>query len=183
MIDKVENEILQLISTTWLDSPNEDLNSSYVIRYWSIDTQWMDYSQAEKLIDNLVKNNWLISIEGFLRINIPVVSESIKFGWAPDLRILEMLPQNKDNNSEILVENKIAEKSPLKEDLQIQLNSTQRRLVRYISANTGILKDEVIRRCARKKRSLGQITTTFCLLLIAKEQGMDMSELIKGIGI
>ena len=61
------------------------------------------------------------------------------------------------------------------------LTSKERRLAKYISAKTGILKDEVIRRAKRKKRSLGQITNSLCLLLIAKEQGMEMNELIEAI--
>ncbi|MED5485666.1 MAG: DUF2240 family protein, partial [Candidatus Thermoplasmatota archaeon] len=95
--------------------------------------------------------------------------------------INEKIPQNKtesenpdinENSQEI----KVSESSNI-----IELNNSQRRLVRYISANTGVLKNEIIRRCARKKRSLGQITTTVCLLLIAKEQGMEMNELLDGI--
>lgn len=181
MTAKIEKEILQLISSTWLDSPNRNLSSNYVIRYWSIDTQWMNYTQAEKLVDELVEKGWLTSIDSSLKTNIRVDADSIKFGWIPEIKYLNNLPKNNEMIDGTNLKQISNETSSIEDSIQIALDSPQRRLVRYISANTGILKDEIIRRCARKKRSLGQITTTFCLLLIAKEQGMDMPELIMGI--
>jgi len=181
MTSKIEEEISQLISTTWLDSPNRNLSSNYVIRYWSIDTQWMNYTQAEKLVEELVEKGWLTSIDSALKTNIKINAECIKFGWAPEIKILNDLPKNNERIDGTNLKQIIKETPTIEDATQILLDSPQRRLVRYISANTGILKDEIMRRCARKKRSLGQITTTFCLLLIAKEQGMDMPELIRGI--
>tara|TARA_B100000287_G_scaffold129736_1_gene121784 strand:+ start:3164 stop:3709 length:546 start_codon:yes stop_codon:yes gene_type:complete len=177
----IETEILQLISTTWINSPKEPLSKKYVARYWSIDTQWMNHSEAEILISKLIEEKWIVEDNKLLSPNIDIDLESISFGWAPKKVINEKIPQNKtesenpdinENSQEI----KLSESSNI-----IELNNSQRRLVRYISANTGVLKNEIIRRCARKKRSLGQITTTVSLLLIAKEQGMEMNELLDGI--
>ena len=92
MTAKIEKEILQLISSTWLDSPNRNLSSNYVIRYWSIDTQWMNYTQAEKLVDELVEKGWLTSIDSSLKTNIRVDADSIKFGWIPEIKYLNNLP-------------------------------------------------------------------------------------------
>ena len=177
----IENEILQLISTTWINSPKDPLSKKYVARYWSIDTQWMNHSEAEILISKLIEEKWIVEENKLLSPNINIDLESISFGWAPKKVIHEKIPQNKikSKNQEI---NKNTEEIKESESSNIiELNNSQRRLVRYISANTGVLKNEIIRRCARKKRSLGQITTTVCLLLIAKEQGMEMNELVEGI--
>ena len=178
----MENEIVQLISTTWLNSPKEELSKNYITRYWSIDTQWMSYAQAESLIAELIGKGWLIEEKSILKPNIEMNFESITFGWNPKENIHKKLPKSNDVDiDETIQELKTEETNNIDVTSIIELTSAQRRLVRYISANTGILKDEIIRRCARKKRSLGQITTNLCLLLIAKEQGMDMPELLEGI--
>ncbi len=182
MSSNIENEILQLISTTWLNSPNDELSKNYITRHWSIDTQWMSYNQAEALINEMIEKEWLIEDNSILKPNIKINFESISFGWKPKENIHNKLPKNNNEGGfETIQELKKKDVKEIKSPSIIELTSPQRRLVRYISANTGILKDEITRRCARKKRSLGQITTNLCLLLIAKEQGMDMQELLEGI--
>ena len=58
---EINEEITNLISMTWMNSPKEPLSKKYLIRFWSIDTQWMSFSDAEKLIDELIKKKWIIS--------------------------------------------------------------------------------------------------------------------------
>ena len=45
MNSELEIEILELISITWNDNSNVDLDKKYVIRFWSIDTQWMNFNE------------------------------------------------------------------------------------------------------------------------------------------
>ncbi|MAT48497.1 MAG: hypothetical protein CMA27_01550 [Euryarchaeota archaeon] len=180
-MDIIENEILQLISTTWINTPKSQLSTKFVARYWSIDTQWMNYSEAEILISKLIEQKWINESDNLLLPNLKIDLESISFGWTPKKIIHDKIPRNGKNRSD----SKIIKTSEGidEEDTRelVELNNSQRRLVRYISANTGVLKNEIIRRCARKKRSLGQVTNTVCLLLIAKEQGMQMQELVDGM--
>tara|TARA_B100001996_G_scaffold351540_1_gene311643 strand:- start:951 stop:1496 length:546 start_codon:yes stop_codon:yes gene_type:complete len=180
-MDIIENQILQLISTTWINSPKSQLSTKFVARYWSIDTQWMNYSEAEILISKLIEHKWINESDKLLSPNIKIDLESITFGWAPKKSIHHKIPQNDKNNPDLKIIKTTKEIAEDDSSEIVKLNNSQRRLVRYISANTGVLKNEIIRRCARKKRSLGQITTTVCLLLIAKEQGMEMQELVDGM--
>jgi hypothetical protein len=175
---KIETEILQLITATWINAPKSKLSSEYIMRYWSIDTQWMNISDAEILINKLIENEWILKENEGLFPNININSEIIEFGWEPNINIHESLPKYKSEKG-FSKTSKFNEEKPLAKKLEIELSNSERRLLRYISANTGILKDEVLRRCLRKKRALCQITITFCLLLIAKEQGMNMQEFIK----
>tara|TARA_B100001123_G_C15192425_1_gene979936 strand:+ start:534 stop:1052 length:519 start_codon:yes stop_codon:yes gene_type:complete len=172
----MKDELLQLINITWINNPNSSLSLDYITRFWSIDTQWMSISEAEELLKKLVENEWLSSegLEILPRINID--SNLIEFGWSPKININEIPPYNDESPIKIQVQNN----PPLVENnlTNPELSNIEKRLLRYISANSGILKDEVVRRCLRKKRALNQITIEFCLLLIAKEQGMDMHEFI-----
>jgi len=179
MSKEMETEILQLISATWINDPKSKLSLDYITRYWSIDTQWMNISDAEILINKLIKNRWISKENDIVFPNVIINPEIIKFGWEPNINIHELLPKNNSVNI-------YSETSHIKEVIshgnelsQIELSNSERRLIRYISANTGILKDEVLRRCLRKKRALCQINIRFSLLLIAKEQGMDMEEFIE----
>ena len=78
---KIETEILQLITATWINAPKSKLSSEYIMRYWSIDTQWMNISDAEILINKLIENEWILKENEGLFPNININSEIIEFGW------------------------------------------------------------------------------------------------------
>tara|TARA_B100000902_G_C27091279_1_gene803961 strand:+ start:366 stop:905 length:540 start_codon:yes stop_codon:yes gene_type:complete len=177
----MDQEIEQLINVTWLSFGKEVLKKNFTIRFWSIDTQWMSILQAENLMNELIKNDWINEKNEEIKPNIELNQEKIKMGWMPNNDIFNEIPKNQ-NKSETKKYKQIKNESrEIKSEIKKPLTSTERRLLRYISANTGILKEEINRRCERKKRSLGQVTTSLCLLLIAKEQGMNVEELIEGI--
>ena len=172
----INDEITNLISMTWINSPKELLSKKYLIRFWSIDTQWMSFSEAEKLIIELIEKEWVKEIDSSISSNININTERIVIGWHPHESIHLGLPKRDISTKKELNNHIIKEKAIIisEEDF----TNKERRLVRYISAKTGVLKEEIIRRAKRKKRSLGQITNSLCILLIAKEQGMEMNELI-----
>ena len=175
---EINEQITNLISMTWMNSPKEPLSKKYLTRFWSIDTQWMSFSDAEKLIDELIKKKWIINESLSFYPNFKIDLENINFGWRPKSSILLELPEMSHKPKQEINKQRIRKTFVTSEE---SLTSKERRLAKYISAKTGILKDEVIRRAKRKKRSLGQITNSLCLLLIAKEQGMEMNELIEAI--
>ena len=175
---EINEQITNLISMTWMNSPKEPLSKKYLTRFWSIDTQWMSFSDADKLIDELIKKKWIINDNLSFYPNFNIDLENINFGWRPKSSILLELPEMSHKPKQEINKQRIRKTFVTSEE---SLTSKERRLAKYISAKTGILKDEVIRRAKRKKRSLGQITNSLCLLLIAKEQGMEMNELIEAI--
>ncbi len=175
----MENEIIQLINITWYNSGSKSLKKSFISRFWSIDMQWLNFSESEKLIDKLIKNGWLIEFENQIKPNIKLDFNKIKTGWILQKTLFENIKNNKkDVESISKPNNNVVVKNNLNQ-IKNNFSSMERRLLRYISANTGIIKEEIYRRCLRKKRSLGQVTIHLCLLLVAKEQGMDIDELIE----
>ena len=178
---KYNNEIIKLISATWVNFGEKELEKSFISRFWSIDTQWMEYNKAEKLIMELIKNEWLIEKKDNVIPNIIIDQECISMGWKPNEIVFENITKNKFNKNtiqEITIKDEVV---IINKETNNTFTSKERRLIRYISANTGIKKEEIKRRCERKRRSLNQATITICLLLIAKEQDMDIDELVQGI--
>ena len=53
------------------------------------------------------------------------------------------------------------------------------RLVKYVSRKAGLDIEEVNRRMERKMRALGPITPWMCLILIAKEQGLPVDDIVE----
>ena len=144
---EINEQITNLISMTWMNSPKEPLSKKYLIRFWSIDTQWMSFSDADKLIDELLKKKWIIKDNLSFYPNFNIDLENINFGWSKNSILLE-LPEMSHNNKKKLIR-RIHKTFVTSEE---SLTSKERRLARYISAKTGILKDEVIRRAKRKKK-------------------------------
>ena len=68
------------------------------------------------------------------------------------------------------------EKTELSKDPRMKLVP---RLVKYVSRKAGLETEEVNRRMERKMRALGPITPWMCLILIAKEQGLQVDDIVE----
>jgi hypothetical protein len=51
-----------------------------------------------------------------------------------------------------------------------------------VSRKSGLERREVVRRAQRKRRALGPITLDFAVALLAREQSLDMHEVLEIIG-
>ena len=132
---EINEQITNLISMTWMNSPKEPLSKKYLTRFWSIDTQWMSFSDADKLIDELLKKKWIIKDNLSFYPNFNIDLENINFGWHPNDSILLELPEMSHNNKQEINEHRIHKTFVTSEE---SLTSKERRLARYISAKTGI---------------------------------------------
>ena len=94
----INDEITNLISMTWINSPKELLSKKYLIRFWSIDTQWMSFSEAEKLIIELIEKEWVKEIDSSISSNININTERIVIGWHPHESIHLGLPKRDIGN-------------------------------------------------------------------------------------
>ena len=56
-------------------------------------------------------------------------------------------------------------------------------LIEIISSGSGLQKKEVLRRAQRKRRALGPVTLWMALALVAREQGLDMGEVVSAIDL
>ena len=56
-------------------------------------------------------------------------------------------------------------------------------LIEIISSGSGLQNKEVLRRAQRKRRALGPVTLWMALALVAREQGLDMGEVVSAIDL
>ena len=56
-------------------------------------------------------------------------------------------------------------------------------LIEIISSGSGLQNKEVLRRAQRKRRALGPVTLWMALALVAREQGLDMEEVVSAIDL
>ena len=49
-------EVRRLIYISFNDYPNEWISSEQLIRIWSLDLQWVDSKDAQKLLESLIKD-------------------------------------------------------------------------------------------------------------------------------
>ena len=168
-------------------------------RILSFDLKFLSPGDAEMAIRKLVEQGWIIQDDD--EILTPALTlQNVKktpLSWVPrPSRLLNPVPftdfetgtlpisvevepiieeseQNKviENAVEDGFENKSSDPRVGKERL----------LLGFIARKTGLTKEEISRRQQRKNKALEPSTTWICLALIAREQGLDMKDIIAAL--
>ena len=190
----VEDEVRRLIFLTFNDLENEWISSGKIIRFWSLDFQWVDSHDAQKLLESLVKNGWL-EIDGD-KVK-PVESLpffEIPIGWAPMVRKMiegiNFLPyegiNSKHEESQIIIEiDADAELSVDFNEKSLQNNRSVDPMIQkineiriHISNASGLEVREIQRRAQRKRKACMPMTLWMALLLVGREQRIDISSFL-----
>ena len=69
--------------------------------------------------------------------------------------------------------------SPESDDRSPSEEETQGNLANRIASMSGLEKREVIRRAQRKRRALGPVSLEVAMLLLAREQNLEMEKLVE----
>lgn len=191
----VEDEVRRLIFLTFNDLENEWISSEKIIRFWSLDFQWVDSHDAQKLLESLVKTGWL-EIDGD-KVK-PVESLpffEIPIGWAPMVRKMiegiNFLPYGKINSkheeSEIIIEinDSDAELTVDFDETSSQNNRSVDPMIQkiteiriHLSNASGLEVREIQRRAQRKRKACMPMTLWMALLLVGREQRIDISSFL-----
>ena len=184
------NEIQKLIFVSF--SEQTELSISDLERLWSLELQWMMPEEASLVIKKLIKSGWLVS-ENNLLSPVYLDKQSVpSLGWQPMLRIIssppifvsESVPSpivKAEVKSEIVVNVVQSEKISSEKHPPDRSESNIPTLIRFIAKKSEIDNREVVRRAQRKRRSLGPVTLWMALALVAREQGLDMVEIVSVI--
>ena len=182
------DDVQRALAMTWkgekIPIPNDEL-----VRKWCFDIQWFSVETAELAISSLIKKGWLeISNQGILPC-IDTSKITAPLGWWPRTESLTNPPDFANEASAVSSEVEIVsppiaapelapavEKTELCKDPRMKLVP---RLVKYVSKKAGLETEEVNRRMERKMRALGPITPWMCLILIAKEQGLQVDDIVE----
>ena len=193
MSDDSIEEISRLLFVTF--SELNHIEISDLIRLWSLELQWMEPNDAELVIEKLLQSGWLINENDILTPADGINKILPELGWRPIFRKIsnpsDFISESKDIilNIDESLPSKIVVKvieSESKSSLVIERppdrsEATIPNLIKLISQLSRLENREVVRRAQRKRRSLGPVTLWMALALVAREQGLDMVEIVSVI--
>ena len=184
-------EVGRLLYSALYDAPQQSATRDDLSRVWSLELQWFTPEQSDSIIDHLCSSDWLVIDATMLS---PAPSPTLSrppFGWRPIANNILSLPN-------LVLQEKSAE--PLDDPVQIARQAKPRitdpegsdlppdraegsipALIGIISDESGLQSKEVLRRAQRKRRALGPVTLWMALALVAREQGLDMDEVVSAI--
>lgn len=189
-------EELDILRTLCHVFKSEDsLEIEDVERILSFDLRFLTPDDSEQAVRRLIESGWLIEKDEILTSTIPLSGiEKPPLSWMPrPIRLLNPVNYNRENLKDepkseqnkpqtvSEVQPKISKKSQQTVNADDPRSGKERLLLGYISRKTGLAKEEIIRRRDRKNKALEPSTTWICLALIAREQGLEMSEIIQSL--
>ncbi len=171
----------------------EKLDALDIERILSFDMEWVNPSEAEKIVQALIGKGWLGGEENALMPRVSLKDVHSPLGWFPrPSRLLhpvhasEREEQNEQENPKPAVEN-VAKAKPQPLSYAADSNDPRakltQRLSKYISKASEISLEEVERRAKRKHQALKYASTWMCLALVAREQNLSMKEITDALSI
>ena len=168
-------------------------------RILSFDLKFLSPGDAERAIKKLVEQGWIIQDDD--EILSPALAlqnvEKTPLSWVPrPSRLLNPVSftgfENGTETTNVKDESEVEESEENKgienvhEDRQENRSSDprvakERLLLGFIARKTGLSKEEISRRQQRKNKALEPSTTWICLALIAREQGLEMKDIIAAL--
>lgn len=165
----------------------EALDALDIERILSFDMEWVNPSEAEKIVQALIGKGWLSGEENALTPTVSLSDVHSPLGWFPrPSRLLhpvhasEKEEQTPQEVAKPTVETATPAKTPTlnhSADSNDPRAKLTQRLSKYISKASEISLEEVERRAKRKHQALKYASTWMCLALVAREQNLSMKEI------
>ena len=174
------------------------LDAIDVERILSFDMEWLSPDDAEIAVQSLISAGWLCGEENALTPSIDLSGITAPLGWFPrpsrltnpvSIKLNEqtnqtIIPELVDevNTIKITATNKIEIATPQEDNSDPRVKLTKR-LTKFIAKTSKIEIEEVERRANRKHKALAVATNWMCLALVAREQGIQMQEIVDALAI
>jgi len=174
------------------------LDAIDVERILSFDMEWLSPDDAEIAVQSLISAGWLCGEENALTPSIDLSGITAPLGWFPRPSRLTnpvSIKLNEQTNQTIIPE-LVDEVNTIKATAtkEIEIVTPQedhsdprvkltKRLTKFIAKTSKIEIEEVERRANRKHKALAVATNWMCLALVAREQGIQMQEIVDALAI
>ena len=174
------------------------LDAIDVERMLSFDMEWLSPDDAEIAVQSLISTGWLCGEENALTPSINISGVTAPLGWFPRPSRLTnpvSVKLNEETN-ETIVSESVDEAIPIKviPTKKIEITTQEenhsdprvkltKRLTKFIANASKIEVEEVERRANRKHKALAVATNWMCLALVAREQGIQMQEIVDALAI
>ena len=169
----------------------EALDALDIERILSFDMEWVNPSEAEKIVQALIGKGWLSGEENALKPTVSLTDVHSPLGWFPrPSRLLHPVDANERQEQPVPPEPKSVMSTPAptkKAPLNHSADSNDprakltQRLSKYISKASEISLEEVERRAKRKNQALQYASMWMCLALVAREQNLSMKEITEAL--
>ncbi|MDG1540082.1 MAG: DUF2240 family protein [Candidatus Thalassarchaeaceae archaeon] len=179
MSSEVEIEISKLLHSSFNGGAGEPIGSRDLARMWSLEMQWFSPEVAQSLVERLHASGWLVGEADSLSPCVSSFEHFPELGWRPFLSRVGEIPKPPIRSSEKIVS---PPENPAPATLDAQPHSeegSRSKLASRIAAMSGLEKREVIRRAQRKRRALGPVSLDVAMLLLAREQNLEMGQLVE----
>ncbi len=169
----------------------EALDALDIERILSFDMEWVNPSEAEKIVQALIGKGWLSGEENALKPTVSLTDVHSPLGWFPrPSRLLHPVDANERQEQPVPSEPKSVMPTPAPTKKQPVNHSPDsndprakltQRLSKFISKASEISLEEVERRAKRKHQALQYASMWMCLALVAREQNLSMKEITEAL--
>ena len=177
MSQDVEIEISKLLHSSF--SGGTAVSMMDLSRMWSLEMQWFSPDSALSLVRRLHSAGWLLGSQDSLEPCSSIPDYPPEMGWRPFLSRFEEIPESPDTDLED--ESSPPIDDPVDKDEEAESSSIEiplARMTSIVSSMSGLERREVLRRAERKKRALGPVSLEMAILLLAREQNLDVGGLV-----
>lgn len=164
-------------------------------RVLSFDMGWLSPEEASAAVHALMDTGWLIGDDESLQSVVKNNTVTTPLGWFPRPSRLtnpvrydsKLFTSTSEPTSKPIVEE--MKKSETKPKVQSNSEVTskdprakmERRLKRFVAKQSKLDIEEIERRVQRKKSALSFVTMWMCIALVAREQGLEMDDIIQAL--
>ena len=194
--EEAREDLRRLLALTWRPWAQATLDAGQVTRSWSLDLGWLSPEDADEVLARLVQSGWIANDGGGLLPGVDLEGVEVPLGWFPRQNLLLEPPSPPPGKTPAATD---GAETPARSDLHaesVQTDSPQTTtdsiervnsglkgdipaLLQSISSGCGLDRQEVMRRAQRKIRALGDVTLWMALALVAREQGLELTELFQ----
>lgn len=177
MSQYVEIEISKLLHSSFSEGVSVSMRD--LSRMWSLEMQWFSPDSALSLARRLHLAGWLVGSQDSLKPCSSIPDYPPEMGWRPFLSRFEEMPEPPETDVEDESPPPMENPTEKKEDGESSsIEIPLARMASIVSSMSGLESHEVLRRAERKKRALGTVSIEIAILLLAREQNLEVGELI-----
>ena len=189
MSDRQTDQIARLLHASFHGAPDRGISKPDLARMWALELQWFSPEDSMAIADRLLEFGWLLGDEGSLMPNPHFVLLPPDLGWQPFSGGFAAIPAFVPPSTNDAPEpTKLESRTPVPKEQEPPTEQSRhppdraedsiQALIAHVARKSGLEQREVVRRAQRKRRALGPVTLWMAIALLAREQRLDMHEVL-----
>ena len=178
----------------------EHINRFDLERWLAFDMEWMPPHEAEQAVTALVQASWLTESGPDVSLQADLGEVEVPLGWFPRpsrlLQPIHAVSKEVDSNGSLTQKARLStppvelkepssaaspvDNTDISGDPRAKITA---RMKRFVARSSGIDAVEIQRRADRKQKVFHHITPWLALALVAREQGLDMVEIVEALAV